>query len=724
MAMFEQKRAWIDHEMEKHWRSWFCYLCKFSSDQQSEVESHLGRHHPEALSEEVGHTMTYMTSRPLDYIDASRCPLCDWEKVLLSKNSVTTVSRASFMGHLAYHLEQLALFALPRVNSGDKSGSLHSNIAANQDWQASQSTEKSSFARKERSVDSSIKEGPSHSNDSSMEGITDSEVVSLATINQAFPSESRGADATSAWMVDTDPHIPEDIADDVGKMESLERDDREHAFNQLCKHRVAIFSICGELANSETDNMSRQKHQKFLREIFDKQVKLIDILRAAPSTTFLLQDITDEYAAITNQLHSHYFSQKPEVYRASKEVSQEAERLMTNLRDVHLRFEMALARLAPSLAGKDLPQDQSDGTPLQDEVVSVTLNTDTTAPVVDTTRHDVAESSQKSQEKADEMAGTTQPELDDHRPSLEGQAHETISSEEITAKRNDFLSSLWYPEMFDRQQSISPPCADTFDWIYDEAPVTGMDSHNPSDNSFPLFLRGDQSLFWISGKSGSGKSTIMRMIESDRRTQEHLSVWAQPVRMASFYFGNKGCTLQGSIEGLLRSLLYQLLQDEPSRTYSPTSAKEWGHPSWTTSDLLRLLMETLHELSSARVYLMMDGLDECEGEQLELFDLIYLLRTLDCVKICVASRPMPFMVSRLMRPPDLMLDDANAGDIPTFVRARSAELPEDLAMTLIERSEGSISEAAFLVDVVEPMLNRGASEEMVRRRLDEMFRGG
>jgi hypothetical protein len=38
MTMFEHKRAWIDHEMEKHWRSWSCYLCKFMSNQQSDVE--------------------------------------------------------------------------------------------------------------------------------------------------------------------------------------------------------------------------------------------------------------------------------------------------------------------------------------------------------------------------------------------------------------------------------------------------------------------------------------------------------------------------------------------------------------------------------------------------------------------------------------------------------------------------------------------------------------
>jgi hypothetical protein len=212
MAMFEQKRAWIDHEMEKHWRSWFCCLCKFSSDQQSEVTMHLEQHHPETLSAELTHTITYMTSRPLDYLDASRCPLCDWDKSLASRSSVTTVSCASFMGHLAQHLEQLALFAIPRVNSGEASGSLNSNHAANQDSQVSQSTDNSKLPREERSIESTIKADPTGSASSSTRepllGV-DSKPASLVTISQTFLAEPRGDGATVAWMDRTGDHNSE-----------------------------------------------------------------------------------------------------------------------------------------------------------------------------------------------------------------------------------------------------------------------------------------------------------------------------------------------------------------------------------------------------------------------------------------------------------------------------------------------------------------------------------
>jgi hypothetical protein len=619
------------------------------------------------------------------------------------------------------------LFALPRVNSGEKSGSLHSNIAANQDSQASKSIGNSSFAREERSIDSSIKAGPIHSNDSSMEEMTDSQVVSLATISQAFPSESRGGDATFAWMADTDPHIPGRVTSHAQETEFFDQDRFARITKQLLKIIDEVRVISRKLAHTRDEGLKtlRRELPEGLRQILDRHVILLDISRASPFTTPLFQDTMDEYAAATDQLHSHYLSRTSEIFWANRDIYQEAGQLKINVADVQMRLENALkTELERPLADEDLPEDQSDGTPLQDEVFPVTSNTDTTAP--DTTPYDVTESPRESQEMAHEVAGTTQLEPENDMWNLGRQALETISRDDATAERDDLLLSLWYPEMFDRQRSIRPPCADTFDWIYEDAPVTETDSHRALNSSFPRFLAGDQPLFWITGTPGSGKSTMMRMIESDRRTQEHLSGRAngRTQYVASHYFNRPGSTLQNCMSGLLRSLIYQLVQADPFRTHSPMSAKDWGHPSWTRSDLLRLLMEILHELSSARVYLMVDGLDECEGEQHELIDLIFVLQKLEGVKICVAGRPLPFLGSRLMRPPDLMLDEANAGDISTFVRARLArfanEIPKGLAMTLVKRSERSFIEAEILVDVVEPMLVARADEKTMRRRIDEM----
>jgi hypothetical protein len=92
------------------------------------------------------------------------------------------------------------------------------------------------------------------------------------------------------------------------------------------------------------------------------------------------------------------------------------------------------------------------------------------------------------------------------------------------------------------------------------------------------WLEHENRVYWMSGKAGSGKSTLMSYITSEPRTEKALTVWAEPSEliMASFFFWNPGTVLQKSYLGLLRSLLYQIanqrqdlisiMMDQESRT--------------------------------------------------------------------------------------------------------------------------------------------------------------
>jgi hypothetical protein len=285
--------------------------------------------------------------------------------------------------------------------------------------------------------------------------------------------------------------------------------------------------------------------------------------------------------------------------------------------------------------------------------------------------------------------------------------------DETSTPNEDLVSSLGYPGMFDRQQSIQPPCADDFEWLY---------LYDP----FVKFLRGDQSPFWISGKAGSGKSTIMRMIETDQRTQEALLVWAngRTQQVLSYYFDHTENPLQSSLEGLLRSLLYQLLQEKPVGTH-PTVVAMLGHcEEWDAKDLLLAFDEIIRESESQCFFLVIDGLDECHGEMNVLLDIILDLHMLNTVKMCVASRPYNVFRNRLGRSQHLELTEVIAEGISIFVRGklslRASAMSKDLAGTIIERSEGSYLKAALLVDEVESMLAQGADEEAMERRINEM----
>jgi len=55
---------------------------------------------------------------------------------------------------------------------------------------------------------------------------------------------------------------------------------------------------------------------------------------------------------------------------------------------------------------------------------------------------------------------------------------------------------------------------------------------------FKEWLEYSDSIFWILGKAGLGKLTLIKFIAGDKRTYHSLQIWAGEKRliMASFYF--------------------------------------------------------------------------------------------------------------------------------------------------------------------------------------------
>jgi hypothetical protein len=115
------------------------------------------------------------------------------------------------------------------------------------------------------------------------------------------------------------------------------------------------------------------------------------------------------------------------------------------------------------------------------------------------------------------------------------------------------ISSLKSPERDQRYDQVEKNFGHTFSWAFE----------NPSI-SLPNWLRGGKGIFWINGKPGSGKTTFMKFLLNDRRTKELLHRWkSKPGQIvASFFFHYRGTHIQKSFEGLLGSLLSQLLEGD------------------------------------------------------------------------------------------------------------------------------------------------------------------
>lgn len=126
-----------------------------------------------------------------------------------------------------------------------------------------------------------------------------------------------------------------------------------------------------------------------------------------------------------------------------------------------------------------------------------------------------------------------------------------------------FLDSLKYSEMNARRSAITISQEETFRWIFDES-LKGPWS------SFLHWLKSvDKDFYWMSGKAGSGKSTLMKYVIDNDETKKILLERNPNTAIVSFFFWNSGSNMQRSIAGMLLSLLYQLLRENMTSVVEP-----------------------------------------------------------------------------------------------------------------------------------------------------------
>jgi hypothetical protein len=150
-------------------------------------------------------------------------------------------------------------------------------------------------------------------------------------------------------------------------------------------------------------------------------------------------------------------------------------------------------------------------------------------------------------------------------PGNEGILPEYEKEKRFRASINKhILQSLYFSASTERYEVVHDAHATTFQWIFH----MNSDEDYPWDN-FVKWLEQSDGLYWINGKAGSGKSTLMKYIWNRHLTRKHLSTWAGDSRLciAHFYFWDLGSEkLQKSQLGLFRSLLHQILSDLPQLT--------------------------------------------------------------------------------------------------------------------------------------------------------------
>ncbi|KAL8877344.1 MAG: hypothetical protein Q9198_004623 [Flavoplaca austrocitrina] len=362
------------------------------------------------------------------------------------------------------------------------------------------------------------------------------------------------------------------------------------------------------------------------------------------------------------------------------------------------------------------------------------------------------------------------------------------ADEEVKRRhQQQFKDSLFYDEINARQDNIAISHEGTCRWIFgppqagNETESEGTGSDTLSEDSDPIeadnksesvgtifdttsqdsgveeirdqpwsnfkdWLEGDSNdPYWLSGKFGSGKSTLMKYISTEFRSycQSHntLSTWADAVT-CSFFFWNLGSSLQKSYVGLLRSLLLQIVEQKPEMTavisnqhrstqsgpgepYSSSSIHTWTEQR--LDDALARFLEA--KPPAMRVCMFIDGLDEFVGDEDRLINTIHVLSHASGTKICASSRPEEIFRQGFAACPQLKLQDLNYPDIhkatvERLLPALKAHLPcaqymlDDLVSDVVQKSQG-----IFLwADLMTKDLKRGARNadrfEELKQRLE------
>jgi len=119
LKVFADRSSWFNHELQAHRVEWCCPFCPHPPFQSlKSFKGHLAGRHAQLFSKDHLEPLTEACKNSVDKFSPHACPFCEeWSTNLDYANPGQTnlvVTLAQFQHHVGSHMEQLALFALPR----------------------------------------------------------------------------------------------------------------------------------------------------------------------------------------------------------------------------------------------------------------------------------------------------------------------------------------------------------------------------------------------------------------------------------------------------------------------------------------------------------------------------------------------------------------------------------------------------------------------------------
>ncbi|KAF7191125.1 Vegetative incompatibility protein HET-E-1 [Pseudocercospora fuligena] len=253
----------------------------------------------------------------------------------------------------------------------------------------------------------------------------------------------------------------------------------------------------------------------------------------------------------------------------------------------------------------------------------------------------------------------------------------------------EILASLRFPGMNRYHERPLDSFPGTYEWIFD-----GISTN------FRQWLTSSDEVYWVNGKAGSGKSCLMTLISEHPWTTELLQDWGGgEVTVVPFFFWAAGGELEKSQLGLMRSLLFQILDQYrelaqtclPQRWTAHESRTNYEKP-WSQKELQKGLRMILRDdRMTSRFCFLIDGLDEFDGDHRDLIECLDALSTQGFIKLLVSSRPWNVFHAAYGRSDQvwwLRLQDLTSHDMDLFITSRFENDSRFQALMMRERSRG------------------------------------